>query len=113
MQPITLCAYEVDVSPVFDAQSKGQRQALGVRGSDLACPSWEKQMLAGRVPASQALGDRLIAEGYAGMVVRSFAAGASANDLNLVLWRWGSELPAKVVLIDDEARLSRQASPFG
>ena len=112
MQPITLCAYEVDVSPVFDAQSEGQRQALGVRGSDLACPSWEERMLTGGVPTSQALADRLIAEGYTGMVVHSFANRASANDLNLVLWKWGSDLPVKVDLIEDEARLSRQVSPF-
>ena len=110
MQPITLCAYEADVSPVFDARSDGKRRALGVRRSDLACPSWESEMLAGRVPASQALADRLIAEGYVGMLVRSFATGADPDDLNLVLWRWGAELPVRVVLIDDEATLSRQAN---
>ncbi|MDE0334845.1 MAG: hypothetical protein OXI64_07795 [Defluviicoccus sp.] len=44
-------------------------------------------MLAGRVPESQALADRLIAAGHAGMRVWSFAAGAGPDDLNLVLWR--------------------------
>ena len=98
MQPLTLCAYEVDVEPVFDA--------LGVDDSDLACPTWEAEMLAAAVPASQALADRLIAKGYAGMRVRSFAAGTGPNDVNLVMWRWSSDRPARVVLIDDEARLS-------
>ena len=63
-------------------------------------------MLAGAIPASQALADRLIAAGYVGMQVRSFAVGTGTDDLNLVMWRWGSEPPARVVLIDDEGRLS-------
>lgn len=41
------------------------------------------------------------------MRFRSFAAGAGPNDLNLVLWNWGPRRPAKVLLIDDEKRLSR------
>ena len=105
-QPLTLCAYEVDVEPVFDAQGEERRRALGVNESDLACPTWEAEMLAGGVPASQALADRLIAEGYAGIRVRSFATGTGTEDLNLVLWRWGPEWPNRVVLIDDEGRLT-------
>ena len=57
-------------------------------------------MLAGAIPASQALADRLIAAGYVGMRVQSHAAGASADDLNLVLWSWSADRPARVVLID-------------
>lgn len=106
MQPLTLCAYEVDVEPVFDTLDKAQRRTLGVSDSDLACPAWEAEMLAGSVPASQALADRLIAAGYAGMRVRSFAVGTSTGDLNLVMWTWGTDRPARVVLIDDEGRLS-------
>ena len=54
------------------------------------------------VPASQALADRLIAAGYVGIRVRSFAAGTGSDDLNLVLWRWGDNRPVRVVLVDDE-----------
>lgn len=56
--------------------------------------------------ASQALADRLIAAGYVGMRVWSFAAGSGPDDLNLVMWLWGSEPPARLVLVDDEGRLS-------
>ena len=106
LQPLTLCAYEVDVEPVFDSLDQERRRALGVMESDLACPTWEAEMLAGTVPASQALADRLIAAGYAGMRVGSYAAGASLDDLNLVLWRWSADRPSRVVLNDDEGRLS-------
>ena len=108
MQPLTLCAYEVDAEPVFDASDEERRRALGVRDSDLECPAWEAEMLLGAVPASQALADRLIAAGHVGMRVRSFARGAGADDLNLVMWRWSPDRPARVVLIDDEDRLSGQ-----
>ena len=106
MQPLTLCAYEVDAEPVFDAQDDEYRRSLGASEFDLACSTWEAKMLAGGVPASQALADRLIAAGYVGMQVRSFGVGTGTDDLNLVMWRWSSERPARVVLIDDEGRLS-------
>lgn len=110
MQPLTLCAYEVDTAPVFDALDEEQRRVMIISESDLACPTWEAEMLAGTIPASQAVADRLIAAGYTGMRVRSFAAGAGADDLNLVMWKWGSDRPTRVVLIDDEGRLSRDPS---
>ena len=106
MQPLTLCTYEVDAEPVFDALNGRQRKALGVSHSDSACPAWEAEMLAGKIPSSQALADRLIAEGYAGMRVRSFAAGTDVEDVNLVLWTWGVDRPVRVIPIDDEGRLS-------
>jgi hypothetical protein len=58
----------------------------------------------GKAP-TQNLADRLIDDGYAGMRVRSFAKGATAMDLNMVLWVWGSTLPTKLALVNDEGRL--------
>ncbi len=106
MQPLTLCAYEVDAEPVFDSRDEAERTAFGVTDSELLCGAWESQMLKGTIPSSQALADRLIAAGQLGMLVRSFARGTGPDDFNLVLWRWGPETPGKVVLIDDEGRLS-------
>ncbi len=36
----------------------------------------------------------------------AFAAGSTDEDMNLALWRWTDTLPARLVLIDDEDRLS-------
>lgn len=105
LQPILLCAYRVDAEPVFDALDASQRAALGVTDEDLRCPNWEREMLEGSVPASQKLADRLVAAGYVGLRTPSFAQGAGPDDLNLVLWRWGDQLPSRVLLIDDERRL--------
>lgn len=105
LQPTMLCTYEVDSEPVFDALDSSHRDAHGVKIDDLLCPNWEPDMLAGNIPASQCLADRLIAAGYAGMRVQSFAHGAENDDYNMVFWRWGRQGPSKVVLIDDEERL--------
>ena len=59
-----------------------------------------------------ALADRLVATGFAGMRVPSFAAGAGPDDVNLVLWRWSGRRPSRVVLIDDEGRLTKIKSEF-
>ena len=106
MQPLTLCAYEVDLDPVFDSLDRAARVALQVRDHELDCRSWEAQMLDGSVPPSQALADRVISAGIVGMLVPSFAVGAGPEDLNLVIWKWGFQRPYRVILIDDERRLS-------
>lgn len=106
LQPITLCACEVDAEPVFNALDPSQREAREVVEAELHCPNWEQEMLAGIIPASQSLADRLIAAGYMGMRVQSFAPGAGTGDLNLVFWRWDNHPPSQVVLVDDEERLS-------
>lgn len=102
MQPLTLCAYRVDVEPVFDATDVAHLAGVGVDAAELSCPGWRAQMLGGEIPASQALADRLLGEGYVGMRVQSFAAGADRDDVNLVMWRWGDACPIRVELIDDE-----------
>ncbi|GAB0117877.1 RES family NAD+ phosphorylase [Acidisoma sp. 7E03] len=105
-QPMTLCAYEVDCAEVADLTDPTQRTALDVGQSDLACP-WEDLASRRLIPPSWALARRLAAKGIAAIVVPSFAAGATAADVNMVFWRWGPELPHRVVVIDDEGRLPR------
>lgn len=106
IQPLTLCAYEVDAEPVFNASDEEQRLTLGIEEADLACHRWEAEMLAGSIPASQVLADRLIAAGYVGMRVRSYAIGSGPDDINLVMWQWSASRPTKLILIDDDGRLS-------
>ena len=105
MQPLVLCAYEADVEPVFDALDPSERAAHSVSQADIDCPAWRYDMFSGRTPASQALADRLIAAGFAGMRFGSYALGASGVDVNLVLWRWSDELPSRITLIDEDNRL--------
>ncbi|THF87616.1 MAG: RES domain-containing protein, partial [Sulfitobacter sp. SK025] len=48
----------------------------------------------------------LISNGFAGLLFQSYAKGASATDLNIVLWKWTGDSCALDV-VDDEGRLSR------
>ena len=108
MQPLTLCAYEVDAGPVFDATDPARLREHQALEADLACPTWEADMLELGIAASQRIAERLIAAGYAGMLVRSFAIGAGEEDLNLVMWRWGDTYPHRVTIVDEEGRPTRR-----
>ncbi len=107
LQPVVLCAYEVDVEPVFDSLEVQNCRDAGISEREISAPNWRMSMYSGSVPASQELAEKLIATGFAGMRFRSFAAGSGPDDLNLVLWNWGPRRPAKVVLVDDDRRLVR------
>ena len=105
LQPTTLVACEADIGPIFDGTDPGALAAQGLDPAALAADDWRARMLADGKAPTQALAERLKASGFAGMQVRSFAKGATAADLNLVLWIWGPGAPAKLRLVDDEARL--------
>jgi len=106
MSPLTLCEYDVDCDPVADLSTEEGRAAHGVAMADLACP-WLALMLAGDKVPSQQIAERLATEGHAGILVPSFAPGAVSDDINLVLWRWGSKLPTQVRVFDPEGRLPK------
>jgi RES domain-containing protein len=106
LQPTTLVAYEADVRPVFDTRDAEALAGFGMTPEDLASAAWRVDMIANGESATQTFARRLIAAGYAALLVPSFARGAAPTDLNLVLWRWGDAAPTRLVLIDDENRLS-------
>ena len=105
LQPATLVSYEADIRPIFDATDAAALGNYGMTPADLAADDWRLRMQREGKAPTHILAERLIADGYAGLRVPSFAAGATAEDLNVVLWVWGNDLPAKLVLIDDEGRL--------
>ncbi|GLS28376.1 RES family NAD+ phosphorylase [Neomesorhizobium albiziae] len=107
LQPTTLVSYEAEIDGVFDCRDDRALKAEGMDTAALADGTWRDKMTASGEARTQAFARRLIAGGYQGLLVRSFAPGASADDLNLVLWKWSNAAPARMILIDDENRLSR------
>lgn len=105
LQPTTLVAYEADVDDVFDSQDGDELRRYGMSASALADPTWRDQMRTQGKSRTQSFAEALVAEGFNGLLVRSYAPGASQDDLNIVLWRWGDARPAQLTLIDDEGRL--------
>lgn len=107
LQPTTLVCYDASIESVFDCRDEAAMRAEGMTMPALSNSTWRDQMKASGEAATQAFARRLAAAGYHGLLVRSFAAGATADDLNLVLWQWSSSAPCRLALIDDENRLSR------
>ncbi len=107
LQPTTLVSYDAEIDGVFDCRDDRALKAEGMDAAALADGTWRDEMKASGEARTQAFARQLIAGGYHGLLVRSFAPGAAADDLNLVLWKWGDAAPARVILIDDENRLSR------
>lgn len=109
LQPTTLVCYEAEIDGVFDSRDDGALRSHGMDMVAFADGTWRDQMKAGGEARTQAFARQLIAKGYCGLLVRSFAPGADETNLNLVLWQWGATAPARLTLIDDEARLARRS----
>lgn len=106
IEPCVLCSSAVDCEDIVDLRSEAARRAAKVGREDLAC-AWFVEAARGAEPASWRLARRLIDAGRAGVLVPSFAPGATANDENLVLWRWGPRPPHKLAVHDPSGRLPK------
>lgn len=109
--PLTVCSYDVDVDDLADLRDDVRRKANDVRLAELDCP-WKLDLSEGRIPASWTLTERLLKSGHAGILVPSFAHGAKADMANLVLWRWGPDLPHKVEVYDPSSRLPKDQTSW-
>jgi RES domain-containing protein len=106
MEPYVLCSYDVDCDDVVDLGNEAGRREVGVEDSVLSA-GWFACITAETRPPQWTLVDTLMAQGAAGVLVPSFAPGATAADLNLVLWRWGPDLPHRVEVFDPSGRLPK------
>lgn len=106
IEPCVLCSYDIDCDDVVDLRTEDHRKTAGVSLDDMAC-AWFSDISQGREPASWRVAQRLINAGAAGILVPSFAPGASEPDQNLVLWKWGEHLPHKVSVYDPSGRLPK------
>jgi RES domain-containing protein len=106
LTPYVLVSYDVDCEDIADLRTDGGRAAHGAALADLNC-AWGDALIDGRGPASWAVVRRVFAEGHAGILVPSFASGATVDDQNLVLWRWGPDLPHKFRSYDLTGKLPK------
>jgi RES domain-containing protein len=105
LQPTLVVSFDADLMDIADGRDAAFLTRLGVDPRAMADPGWRKVQDAGGLPAGHALANALIAEGSAGLLVPSFQANPGGA-LNLVLWRWGPDLPHRLTLIDDDRRLT-------
>jgi RES domain-containing protein len=107
LQPTTLVSYDAEIASVFDCRDESALAALGMTADLLAATTWRDEARTTGEAKTQDFARRLMKAGHHGLLVRSFAPGSAAEDLNLVLWTWGDAAPSRLVLIDDEGRLLR------
>src|SRR5262249_54447204 len=106
IDPCVLCSYEVDCADLADLRTESGRGEYRVALAELSS-TWESDVLDRSEPASWRLARRLIARGIAGILVPSFAPGATRKDENLVLWKWSDQPPHQVRVFDPSGRLPR------
>ena len=107
LQPTTLVSYDAEIEDIFDGRDAGALAAFDTTPDALAADDWRDTMKRRGVAPTQRFADRLIDVGHARLLVPSYAQGSTADDLNLVLWRWGENTPHRLAVIDDERRLGR------
>lgn len=105
-QPMTMVAYRVDCGDIADLTDPQVLKRLNVTEAILGC-AWEDLASQNQQPPTWLLADHLLAEGFDGAKVRSFAPGCSAQHQNLLLWHWDKQMSRTVDVIDDFERLPK------
>jgi RES domain-containing protein len=104
--PLTIVSYGLDCENLVDLTDPAELTRVGGRDDDLGC-AWKLLAETGKAVPSWDLSDRLRANRASGIIVPSFATGASPNGRNIVLWLWADDLPHKVAIFDPDKRLPR------
>lgn len=106
IHPCVVCSYDVDCQDIADLRSETTRQALHIEEADINC-AWFAIAAVGGEPPSWAIARRLMADGFAGILAPSFAPGATSEDHNLILWKWGRSRPHRTKVFDPSGRLPK------
>lgn len=106
IEPLVLCSYDVDCEGIVDLSTAAGLKMAKVTRDDLA-GGWMLLAHERKTPPTWAVAERLIADGAAGVIVPSFAPGATGEDRNLVLWRWGPDRPHRITVHDPSGRLPK------
>lgn len=92
-QPMILASYDAELADLFDIRYETLFQAEGMDAVVPAATRWRNRVIANGEARMQMFARTLIGNPYSGLLVRSFAPGASGNDLNLVLCHRARGLP--------------------
>lgn len=105
LQPTMIVSYEANIEGILDGRDSAKLEKFGMSLSGLSDSTWRDQMRASKKAHTQVFAETLMSQGFNGLLVPSFARGATDSDINLVVWRWADGPPSKIILIDDEGRL--------
>lgn len=111
LMPTTLISVEADLDPILDATKAENLVAFNRAPADLAIGDWAMRMDRNGSAPTQDFAEEVIASGFCGIRVPSYAPGVGESAWNMVLWAWGPDLPHRVVLNDSENRLWHPPAP--
>ncbi len=106
IEPCVLCSYDVDCDHIVDLRTAEHRAEQHVPFEDMAC-AWFTVLADGKEPPTWQIARRLLSDGCAGILVPSFAPGATEADHNLVLWTWSEGPPHQVAVFDPSGKLPK------
>lgn len=109
-QPLTLCSYEVDCGPILDLCDSDNQKRVHPHPEAWMQEAWLSKKIRREPVIAWEVAEQLIAMGFAGIRVPSQAKGTTHRDVNIVFWKWSSQVPTKVCVIDDENRLPNDSS---
>ena len=98
-------SYKADLGPIFDTRDPGGLDRFGATAEMLADPAWRMKMLEGQSVPTQDLAHAIIADRFAGLLIHSFAKGASSSDFNILLWAWSGN-KGSLEVVDHQERQS-------
>ena len=87
-EPHTFYFLAVDCHHIVDLTNRETRQALDISWDALVNDNWESEMHRGLEPSTHGIARKLKTDGCSGILINSFASGATPDDVNLVLWTW-------------------------
>ena len=105
IHPLTICSYEIDCDGIVDLTSEASRQEFDI-SLEIMGSAWASALSENKKPGTWQIHEKLSGR-HAGVLVPSFAHRAGSSVTNLVLWRWGTDMPHKVTVIDPAGRLPK------
>ncbi len=105
-QPVTLCAYDIDVNDIVDLTLPEGRDLAKITLTGMSC-DFRYMKANNQLPPTWVMSEFLIRANKAGVLTPSYAQNAAEDAKNLVLWRWGDAPPHQVRFIDDQKQLPK------
>jgi RES domain-containing protein len=93
---------------IIDLTDPHMLAAVGSTPAIHAC-EWRAEMAAGRQPETHRIQERLIADGFDGLIYPSFM---SPGGICVALWRWNDGAGPNLTVTDPEGRLPKDAASW-
>ncbi|QRM46504.1 RES domain-containing protein [Rhizobium sp. BG4] len=106
--PAIIAQLELAGARLADTTASAVLESYG-EAADIHRCEWRQELDAGRIPTTHRLRERLIADGFDGVIYPSFM---SPGGTCVALWRWNTPGSPELRAIDPEGRLPKTAASW-